>query len=62
MIGKDIEGSGRDLIYVLSWHVPGETDENHEQERESAPWPILETGTNSSCTSCHILLGINISF
>lgn len=32
MTGKVLEGSGSDLIYVLSWHEPGETDKDHEQE------------------------------
>jgi hypothetical protein len=61
MTGKVLEGSGGDLIYILSWQVLGETDENHEQERESALWPTLETGTISSFTSCHNLFGANIS-
>jgi hypothetical protein len=28
-IEKELEGNGRDLIEVLSWHLPGETEENH---------------------------------
>jgi hypothetical protein len=26
----DLEGSIHDLIEVLSWHLPGMTEENHE--------------------------------
>jgi hypothetical protein len=29
-IGKDLEGSGCDVMEVLSWHLPGGTKEKHE--------------------------------
>jgi hypothetical protein len=29
LLGKDLEGSGRGLIKVLSWRLPGGTEENH---------------------------------
>jgi hypothetical protein len=28
--GEDLEGSGHGLIKVLSWHLPGVTEENHK--------------------------------
>jgi hypothetical protein len=34
-IEKVFEGSGRDLIEVLSWHLPGQTEVNHEKLRQS---------------------------
>jgi hypothetical protein len=28
--GKDLEGSSRELVGMLSWNLPGNTEENHE--------------------------------
>jgi hypothetical protein len=31
MNGTDMEGIGCGPIMVLSWHLPGQTEENHEK-------------------------------
>jgi hypothetical protein len=31
--GKDLEGSGRGLIQVPSWHLPGRAEENLDSNR-----------------------------
>jgi hypothetical protein len=31
LIGKDVEGSGYGLIKLLSLHLTGRTEENHEK-------------------------------
>jgi hypothetical protein len=30
-IRKDLEGNSHGLIKVLSWHLPGKTEENHKK-------------------------------
>jgi hypothetical protein len=35
-IAKDIEGSGSDLIAVLSWDFPRETEENHVNNNQES--------------------------
>jgi hypothetical protein len=46
-IGKELEGSGRNLTQVLSWHLPGETEENRTKLRTGQPvsWLRFETKT-----------------
>jgi hypothetical protein len=32
-IRKDFKGNSHDMIKVLSWHLPGRTEENHKEPR-----------------------------
>jgi hypothetical protein len=45
-IEKDVERSGRGVIYVQSHHYFGETEKRHEnsQSPQSLSWPMFEKG------------------
>lgn len=38
-IGKDLGGNSLGLIWVLSWHIPGETEENHANPTQDSQCP-----------------------
>jgi hypothetical protein len=42
--GKDLEGSGNDLIKVLYQHLPGGNEENHVKHQSGSvvSWPRFE--------------------
>jgi hypothetical protein len=39
---KNVEGSGHDLVYVISQYFPGGTEENHEKPVQNSKTKILE--------------------
>jgi hypothetical protein len=43
-IRKDLEGSGRGLIEVLSQHFPGGPEENYENPSQDSGWPGRDSG------------------
>jgi hypothetical protein len=47
MMNQKLEGSGRRLNEVLSQHLPGATQKDHEKFKVGHPmsWPILEPWT-----------------
>jgi hypothetical protein len=46
-IGNDLEGSGRGLIEVLSWHVTGGAEREHEESQVRITSVLTEIQTES---------------
>jgi hypothetical protein len=39
---KNVEGSGHGLIQILSWNLPGETEEDHGNLGQDSNWTPLK--------------------
>jgi hypothetical protein len=46
-IGNDLDWNNYDLIYVLSWHAPGVTEENHDNFSQDKKCPSQDLKPNN---------------